>query len=73
MDRIAWTDERLDERMSAIDQTFERLHDDLGGIRDEIRGLRGDFSSLQDRLVQIGFGLVGVLITALVALIIALA
>jgi hypothetical protein len=73
MDRIAWTDERLDERMSAIDQTFDRLHDDLGGIRDEIRGLRGDFSSLQDRLVQIGFGLVGVLITALVALIIALA
>jgi DNA anti-recombination protein RmuC len=73
MERIAWTDERIDERMSAIDHTFDRLHDDLGGIRDEIRGLRGDFSTLQDRLVQIGFGLVGVLITALVALIIALA
>jgi DNA anti-recombination protein RmuC len=72
MERTAWTDERLDERMSAIDQTFDRLHDDLGGIRDEIRGLRGDFSTLQDRLMQIGFGLVGVLITALVALIIAL-
>lgn len=58
--------------MSAIDTTFERLHDDLGGIRDEIVGLRGDFSSLQDRLVQIGFGLVGVLVAALIALIVAI-
>jgi hypothetical protein len=72
MEHLAWTDERLDERMGAIDQTFDRLHDDLGGIRDEIVGLRGDFSSLQDRLVQIGFGLVGVLIAAMAALIVAL-
>ena len=72
MERSAWTDERLDERMSAVDTTLDRLHDDLGGIRDELRGPRGDFSSLQDRLVQIGFGLVSVLIAALVALIIAL-
>ncbi len=73
MDRSAWTDERLDERMTAIDQTFDRLHDDLSGIRDEIRALRGDFSALQDRLVQIGFGLVGVLMAALIALIVAVA
>ncbi len=58
--------------MGDIENTFNRLHDDLGGIRDEIRGLRSDFSLLQDRLVQIGFGLVFVLITALIALIIAL-
>jgi hypothetical protein len=80
--------------MAAIDNTYERLHDDLGGIReeirglradfsdefrglrsdlsDEIRGLRSDFSSLQDRLLQIGFGLVGVLSAALIALIVAL-
>ena len=73
MSRIAWTDERIDERMSAMDQTFERVHRSLDDLRDEVRGLRGDFASLQDRLIQIGFGLVGVLIAALVALIVALA
>jgi DNA anti-recombination protein RmuC len=72
MERTAWTDERLDERMTAVDHTFDRLHDDLGGIRDELRGLRGDFSRLQGRLVQIGSGLVGGLVTAMIALIIAL-
>jgi hypothetical protein len=80
MDRTEWTDERLDERMTAIDQTFERIFDELGGIRDDIRGLRGEISSLrgdiasvQDRLIQIGFGLAGVLITALIALVVAVA
>jgi hypothetical protein len=45
----------------------------LNDIRAEIRALRGDFSQLQDRLLRIGFGLAGVQITAIVALIIALA
>ena len=44
----------------------------LDDIRAEIRALRGDFSR-QNRLLQIGFGLAGVQITAIVALIIALA
>ncbi len=73
MARRAWTDERLDERMAAMDQTVDRIYGELEGIRQEIRGLRSDFASLQDRLVQIGFGLVGVLTAALVALTVALA
>lgn len=72
MHRTRWTDERLDDRMTAMDRNFDLLHDDLAGIRAEIRGLRDDFSSLQRHLVQIGFGLVGVLTAALVALILAL-
>jgi hypothetical protein len=83
MERGAWTDERIEEKMTAVDTAFDRLHDDLGGVREELhgmrsefteelRGLRSDFSSLQDRLVQIGFGLVAVLISALVALIVAI-
>lgn len=68
----AWTDERVDEKMSSIDRTFDLLHSDLSGLREEMRGVRSDLSSFQDRLVQIGFGLVGVLIAAMVALIVAL-
>ncbi len=66
MECIKWTDERLDERVNAMDQTFDRIYD-------ELRGLRSDFAAMQDRLVQIGFGLVFVLVGAMVALIVAVA
>jgi hypothetical protein len=66
MERTRWSDERLDERFAAIDQTFERIFDELRLIRQELVGLRSD-------LTQIGFGLVGVLIAAMTALIVALA
>jgi hypothetical protein len=59
--------------MSAMDQTVDRIYDCLDDIREDVRGLRGDFARLQDRLVQIGFGLVGVLVAALVVLIVAVA
>jgi hypothetical protein len=72
MGRTTWTDDRLDERMNAMDATLDRIHHDLDRLSDEMRGLRSDFSALQDRLVQIGLGLVGVLSAALVALIVAL-
>ncbi len=76
MERGAWPDERIGEKMSAIDHTFDLLHQDISEMRreitEELRGLRSDFSDLQGRLVQIGFGLVGVLITAMVALVVAL-
>jgi hypothetical protein len=61
MERTLWTDERLDERMAAIDQTFERIFA-------ELRDFRADFNRFQDRMVQIGFALVGVLIAALTTL-----
>jgi hypothetical protein len=78
--RSAWTDERIGEKMGAIDSTFEMLRDELRGLRADNRegfaALRADITALQRHLVQIGFGLVGVLIgamTALVAAILALA
>lgn len=86
--RSTWTDERLDDRMGVIDSTFDMLRDEMHGfrsdmreemqglrseMREEMQGLRSDFNSLQTVLVQIGFGLVGVLLAAMVALIVALA
>ena len=72
----SWTDERLDDKMDGIDSTFEMLRDEMHGMRTEMReemqGLRSDFTALQATLVQIGFGLVGVLLAAMIALIVAL-
>jgi hypothetical protein len=72
VERSAWTDERIDERMAAIDVTFGRIDKNLDHLRDEMLGLRQDMSTLQRQLAQIGWGLAGALVAALVALIIAL-
>jgi hypothetical protein len=67
-----WTDERLDEKMASIDQTFERFDARFDRVEAELRGLRSDFAALQDRLIQIGFGLAGILVVQMIAVIIAL-
>jgi hypothetical protein len=88
MRRSGWTDARLDDKMGAIDATHEMLREEMQGmrrelreevgglrreVREEIGGLRRDFAALQTTLVQIGFGMVGVLLAAMIALIIAVA
>jgi hypothetical protein len=76
MERTAWTDERLDDRMSGIDTNFDRVFDEMresrSELKAEIRELRADFNRFQDRMIQIGFGMVGVLAAQLVAAVIAL-
>jgi hypothetical protein len=37
MERARWTDERLDDRMSAIDRTFESVFDEMRAERAELR------------------------------------
>lgn len=82
--RGTWTDERISEKMDSIDSTFNMLRDEIQGLRADNReqfaalradfsAMRADLSALQRQLVQIGFGLVGVLLSAMVALIVVLA
>jgi predicted RNase H-like nuclease (RuvC/YqgF family) len=37
VERARWTDERLDDRMSAIDTTFERVFEEMRAERHEFR------------------------------------
>ncbi len=113
MERGRWTDERIDERMNAIDQTFERIFEEMRAMRTdltaemramrsdltaEMRAMRGDLTAeitatrrdvtadltaqrgdiaslagrvdrIQDRLVQIGFGMTSVFAAGLIALV----
>ena len=75
-ERTAWTDERLDEKMDATDQRLDRIEQQLDLLRDEMRlgfaELRAEISALQHRMIQIGFGLLGVAGTSMIALILAL-
>jgi uncharacterized coiled-coil DUF342 family protein len=38
-----WTDERLDDRMTAIDTTFDRVFEELRAERAEMRAERAEF------------------------------
>jgi hypothetical protein len=42
MERAEWPDVRLDERMAAIEHTFERIDHSMRDLGDEIRAVRGD-------------------------------
>ena len=69
MERLEWTDERLDERMTAIDDRFDRLFGELREQREEMRAgfadVRSDLSAVQRQMTLIvgGFavGLLGLL------------
>jgi hypothetical protein len=84
MERAEWPDVRLDERMAAIEHTFERIDHSLSDLRDEMRAMRSDlgeemramrsdftaeFRAIHHRLTQIGFGLAGILAAGLITLI----
>ena len=64
MERVRWTDERLDERMTATDKSFERDFAELRAQREEMRagfaqlhaeiaGLRADIVGLQRNVLSI--------------------
>ena len=84
MPRSKWTDERLDDAFSHLAQSIDQLRvemrselsglrGDVGALRADVVDLRNDFSGFKTALIQVGFGLVGVLLAALVALIVAVA
>jgi type VI protein secretion system component VasF len=62
---------------ATLDTSISQLRDEIHGFRGEmhedLRAVRQDLSALQRQIAQIGWGLAGTLIAALVALIIAVA
>ena len=74
MERIAWTDQRLDDLVASLDMRFELLHEELRGLRadtrEEFRALRGEFSALERQIAQIGWTLAAAVIAVLLTLVI---
>jgi hypothetical protein len=56
--RSTWTDSRLDD-----------LNGRVGEVKLEVRELRGEIGSLNRTIIQVGGGLIGTLIVALLGLI----
>lgn len=55
MERMAWTDERLEERFDAIDRRFDRVE---GEIRELRREMRAGFAEIQSLLNRAGAGII---------------
>jgi hypothetical protein len=62
VERVAWTDERLDDLARRVDVGFDRVDRD-------IRELRGVIESLRTTLVRVGGGLMVGLIGVIAAVI----
>jgi hypothetical protein len=64
MERVAWTDERLDDLSRRVDAGFDRVDHD-------IRELRGEIALMRTALLRVGggimVGLVGVIAAVLTA------
>ena len=73
MERARWTDERLDDRMTAIDTTFERVFEEMRAERQELRAeihqVDERLRQLDERLGRIGFRAAGILAAGLIALV----
>ncbi len=67
MDRTAWTDERLDDRMTAIDATFKRIFSEPHLIRAEMTELRAEVTRFQRHMTLIHAGLAAALVGVLAA------
>ena len=76
MERTEWPDVRLNERMAAIDNTFERIDLSLQRLEDAVDAMRGELTAeihaINHRLTQIGFGLAGILAAGLITMVAAM-
>ncbi len=65
MRRVRWTDERIDERMAAMEEKFDRLFDEVRDVRGELAAFRAEFSAFHRQVIVIlaalAISLVGVL------------
>jgi hypothetical protein len=63
--RSTWTDSRLDD----LNGRVEKISSDLLDVRSDLREIRGEIGALQRTIIQVGGGLIGTLIVALLGLI----
>jgi hypothetical protein len=61
MERIAWTDERLDDMSRRMDAGFDRLDRDVGELRIE---LKEEIKELRTHINRVGGGIIVGLIVA---------
>lgn len=69
MDRVIWTDERLDDLSQRMDVGFDRVDRDIRDLRSEMQtgfgAVRGEIDALRSMMFRMGGGImVSVIVTA---------
>jgi hypothetical protein len=81
VERTRWTDERIDDMVLRLEGGLADVREEIRALRqenredsrstrDDIRSIREDLSAFQRQVAQIGWGLVGALLVALLTLLI---
>jgi ABC-type branched-subunit amino acid transport system ATPase component len=78
LNRVAWTDERIDDAMLRIDRGFESLREEMREMRTELRDemrsmrtdLQGQISAGQRQMTTIGWGIAAALLAQLIAFVV---
>jgi ABC-type branched-subunit amino acid transport system ATPase component len=81
LNRVAWTDDRIDDAMSRIDRGFESLRDEMREMRMELRDMRGEMREMrtdlqgqisagQRQMTTIGWGIAAALLAQLIAFVV---
>lgn len=77
MERMAWTDERVDDFVGEMREFRRETREEFRALRAEMRegfaAQRAEFAASQRQMVQISFGLASLLLAQLIALIVAIA
>jgi hypothetical protein len=62
MERMAWTDDRLQERFDSIDRRFDEVDRRFDKVDAELQAINVRFDSLQRTMIQTGGGMIIALI-----------
>jgi hypothetical protein len=68
MERVAWTDERLDDLSGRMDAGFDRVDRDIRDLRGEMNAgfadMRGEIDALRSLILRVGGGIMASLLAA---------
>ena len=68
MERMAWTDERLDDLSERMDVGFDRVDRDIRDLRGEMNAgfadLRGEINALRSLMLRVGGGIMASVVAA---------
>jgi hypothetical protein len=68
MERVAWTDERLDDLSGRMDVGFDRVDRDIRDLRGEMNAgfadLRGEINALRSLMLRVGGGIMASVVAA---------
>jgi hypothetical protein len=68
MERVAWTDERLDDLSGRMDAGFDRVDRDIRDLRGEMNAgfadLRGEINALRVLMLRVGGGIMASVVAA---------